>query len=83
MEKVLVINLTSMTQHVGVVHSGGSKDSVQIMPKRRVELREGLRVDPAWLGMNPGAVRVIPPQVHAAKPALPVPEVEATEGEEQ
>ena len=80
MEKVLVINLTSMTQHVGVVHSDGSKDSVQIMPKRRVELREGLSVDPAWLGMNPGVLRVILPQVQVAKP---VPEVEATEGEEQ
>lgn len=84
MKKVLVINLTAMTQHVGVVHADGTKDSVQIMPKRRVELREGLKVDPAWIGTNPGICRIILPEigerfVKAAEPVAP-PE---TEGDEQ
>lgn len=59
MDKVKVINLTAVTQHVGVIHSDGTtKDSVQIMPKRRVELRVGMTVDPKWLGLNIGAVRI-------------------------
>lgn len=62
MDKVLVINLTTFTQHVGVIHEDGHRDHVQIMPKRRVELRTGMTVDPRWLGINPGAVRVQNPQ---------------------
>lgn len=63
MDKVLVINLTTITQHVGVIHEDGRKDDVQIVPRRRVELRSGMTVDPAWLGRNPGCVRVVTPQV--------------------
>lgn len=62
MDKVLVINLTAITQHVGVVHADGTKDDVQIMPKRRVDLRVGMYVDPHWLGRNPGTLRVVNPQ---------------------
>lgn len=62
MDKVTVINLTTITQHVGVVHEDGTKDEVQIMPRRRVELRVGMTVDPRWVGMNPNALRVITPQ---------------------
>lgn len=58
MDNVLVINLTNLTQHVGVIHEDGRSDSVQIMPKRRVHLRTGMTVDPRWIGLNPGAVRV-------------------------
>jgi hypothetical protein len=61
MDKVLVINLTTITQHVGVIHENGRNDYVQIVPRRRVELRPGMVVDPAWLGRNPGAVRVVAP----------------------
>jgi hypothetical protein len=63
MNKVLVINLTTITQHVGVIHEDGRKDDVQIVPRRRVELRSGMVVDPAWLGRNPGVVRVVVPTV--------------------
>ena len=63
MSKTLVINLTGITQHVGVVHSGGTKDDVQIMPRKRVELRVGMTVDPAWLGRNPNCVKVVNPTV--------------------
>lgn len=61
MDKVTVINLTYVTQHVGVVRADGAKDSVQIMPKRRVELRVGMTVDPAWLGTNIGTVKIMNP----------------------
>lgn len=63
MNKTLVINLTSITQHVGVIHASGEKDDVQIMPRRRVELRVGMTVDPAWLGRNLNCVKVVKPQV--------------------
>lgn len=63
MNKTLVINLTGITQHVGVVHAGGTKDDVQIMPRRRIELRTGMAVDPAWLGRNPNCVKVVNPIV--------------------
>jgi hypothetical protein len=62
MDKVLVINLTKVTQHVGVVHANGDQDHVQIMAKKRVELRTGMSVCPRWLGLNPGAVQVMVPQ---------------------
>jgi len=65
MDNVLVINLTKVTQHVGVVHADGKQDHVQIMPRRRVHLRAGMTVDPSWVGRNPGAI-----QIH-----LPVPKV--------
>jgi hypothetical protein len=66
MDKVLVINLTAVTQHVGVIHANGVKDDVQIVPRKRVELRTGMIVDPAWLGRNPDCVRVVKPQVLTA-----------------
>lgn len=74
MDKVQVINLTHLTQHVGVVHADGSEDSVQIVPKKRVYLREGMTVSPRWLGLNPNTVMVQNPQ-----PKLKAP-VKAKEG---
>lgn len=61
MDNVLVINLTNITQHVGVIHADGRKDNVQIMPRRRVHLRTGMTVDPRWTGLYPGAVRIVNP----------------------
>lgn len=61
MDKVLVINMTAVTQHVGVVHEDGRHDDIQIVPRRRVELRTGMVVDPAWLGRNPGCVKIVAP----------------------
>lgn len=73
MDKVLVINLTAVTQHVGVLHPDGkTQDAVQIMPKRRVHLRVGMTVDPAWIGRNIGVVRIQNPQPDV-KSVVPVP----------
>ena len=63
MDKVRVINLTAVTQHVGVLHADATLDHVQIMPRKRVELRIGMTVDPAWLGRNPKCVKVVAPQI--------------------
>jgi len=74
MDNVLVINLTTFTQHVGVIHPDGRNDAVQILPKRRVHLRAGMTVDPRWIGLNPRAVRVQNPQ-----PSRAVARAETTE----
>lgn len=68
MDTVLVINLTALTQHVGVTHADGRADAVQIVPKKRVWLREGMTVSPRWLGLNPNVVRVINPQPKSKAP---------------
>jgi hypothetical protein len=79
MDKVTVINLTNVAQHVGVIHADGAKDCVQIVPKRKVELRVGMTVDPAWLGLNINVVQVRSPvpvprtYVTASTPAPSVP----------
>lgn len=84
MDKVLVINLTSVTQHVGVIHEDGRKDDIQVVPRRRVELRHGMFVDPAWLGRNPKCVRVVAPQlVVPSVAALRKEPVAEVAGEEQ
>lgn len=63
MDKVLVTNLTYVTQHVGVVHADGTPDSVQIMPRKgRVPLRDGMTVCKRWLGLNPNVIAVVNPQ---------------------
>lgn len=62
MDQTLVINLTAFTQHVGVVRDDGQADAVQIVPKGRAHLREGMTVDKRWLGLNPNAVRIVLPQ---------------------
>lgn len=62
MDNILVINLTKLTQHPTVIHADGKKDSVQIMPQKRVYLREGMTVDPNWIGLNPNTVKVVMPQ---------------------
>jgi hypothetical protein len=80
MDNVLVINLTTLTQHVGVIHADGRSDSVQIMPRRRVHLRTGMTVDPRWLGLNPTAVRVQKPEPQQVqRQVVPAPEVVTAE----
>ena len=83
----LVINLTRLTQHPQVRHAGSDTlDSVQIVPRGRTKLREGMRIDERWLAKNPTVLRievidsknrVVTPVGRAAKPvavteALPV-----------
>ena len=64
MDTVKVTNLTHFTQHVGVVHEDGTRDAVQIMAKRSVDLREGMVVCKRWLGLNSSMVKVTTPNPH-------------------
>ncbi len=59
MQKVTVINLSRVTQQVGVRHEDGKKDMVQIMPRGRTELRDGMEIDARWLSMNPDVVKCV------------------------
>ena len=63
MARILVINLTRMTQQVKVRHADNTLDTVQIMSQRRVYLREGMTVDTRWLQSNPNVVKVVVPPV--------------------
>lgn len=60
--KVLVINLTTVQQHVDIVDEEGNKTSVNIMPKKRVYLEEGFSVCKNWAGRNPKAVKSHEPE---------------------
>jgi hypothetical protein len=62
MDNTLVINLTNVTQHPRVIHEDGTVDNVQILPKRRVELRAGMRICNNWVALNPQTVKVVVPQ---------------------
>ncbi len=62
MNTVAVTNLTKLTQHVGVVHADGTPDYVQVVPRKRVNLRVGMIVDPNWLGLNTGVLKIEVPQ---------------------
>lgn len=61
MSTTLVINLTNLTQHPRVVHADGKVDHVQIMPKKRINLREGMQVCSNWVALNPNTVKVVSP----------------------
>jgi hypothetical protein len=52
-----VINLTRVTQQVDVRHADGKLDRVQIMPRGRTTLREGMVVDPRWEQKNPNVIK--------------------------
>lgn len=75
---ILAINLTRVTQHPQVRLADGRLDSIQIVPRGRATLREGMTIDPRWLSKNPQVLRVEQiggkKQVIVAVPAvLPVP----------
>lgn len=61
--KVQVINLTKLTQHVGVLHANGDPDAVQVVAKQKVFLRDGMIVNPRWLGLNPNVIQVVMPDI--------------------
>jgi hypothetical protein len=63
----LVINRTQEHLHVDVVN-GATKTSVNIMPRKRVDLPLGYTVSPNWIALNPKAVIV-----HPATPAVVTP----------
>jgi hypothetical protein len=58
---MLIINLTRVTQQVGVRHADSNKlDSVQLMARGRLTLRTGMTVDPRWLQSHPGVLKIGP-----------------------
>lgn len=63
-----VINLTVLSQQVHVRHADGKLDGISIMPRGRVDLRAGMVVDPRWLELNPGVLRI-----HAPAPVVQIP----------
>lgn len=54
----LVINLTDIAQQVQIVDENKKIGTVQIMPKRRVNLPAGYTVSSNWLALNPKAVSI-------------------------
>jgi hypothetical protein len=55
----LVINLTDRTQHVGVITHDNKHAFCRIMPKSRVHLPEGAKVDNNWNAFNGKNIRII------------------------
>lgn len=54
----LVINLSRVTQQVGIIDDQGRKTSFRLMARGRVETNYD--IDPQWMALNQGAIRVIP-----------------------
>lgn len=73
--QALVINLTTLQQHVDIVDEKGNKTSVNIMPRKRVHLEEGFKVCSNWIGRNPKTVKVHAPEVPVAAETSPQEEV--------
>lgn len=70
----LVINLSRVTQQVGIIDGQGRKTSFRLMARGRVET--AYEIDPNWIAHNPGAIKVVtlqPPVV-----ATPSAETEPT-----
>jgi hypothetical protein len=53
----LVINLSRITQQVGIIDDKGRKTSFRLMARGRVETNYA--IDPNWLARNQGAVKVV------------------------
>jgi hypothetical protein len=64
----LVINISRVTQQVGVITAAGKKTSVRIMKKGRAELAAGTTIDPRWQALNPNAVRTVDTGTIPTKP---------------
>lgn len=54
----LVINLSRVTQQVGIIDDQGRKTSFRLMARGRVETEYD--IDPNWMAHNHGAIRVVP-----------------------
>ncbi len=57
--QVEVTNLTSMALPVGIIDSKGRKGHVHIMAKKKAHLHAGATVDPNWVALNTGKVKII------------------------
>jgi hypothetical protein len=53
----LVINLSRVTQQVGIIDGQGRKTSFRLMARGRVET--DYAIDPNWIAHNPGAIKVV------------------------
>lgn len=53
----LVINLSRVTQQVGIIDGQGRRTSFRLMARGRVETN--YEIDPNWIAHNPGAIRVL------------------------
>lgn len=60
----MIVNLSSMDQHVDIILEDGTKSSVTIMPKAKVRLPKGAKVCGNWQALNAGIVR----DLNAKKP---------------
>lgn len=60
----MIVNLSSMDQHVDIVLEDGTKSSVTIMPKAKVRLPKGAKVCNNWQALNANTVR----DLNAKKP---------------
>lgn len=69
----LVINLSRVTQQVGIIDGQGRKTSFRLMARGRVET--SYEIDPNWIAHNPGAVKVVTlvPPVDSTPPAETAP----------
>lgn len=69
----LVINLSRVTQQVGIIDDQGRKTSFRLMARGRVETE--YEVDPNWIAHNPGALKVVTltPPVVSTPPAETAP----------
>jgi hypothetical protein len=53
----LIINLSRVTQQVGIIDDKGRKTSFRLMARGRVQT--SYEVDPNWIARNPGKVKVV------------------------
>jgi hypothetical protein len=53
----LVINLSRVTQQVGIIDDKGRKTSFRLMARGRVETE--YEIDPNWIAHNLGAIKVV------------------------
>jgi hypothetical protein len=69
----LVINLSRVTQQVGIIDSKGRKTSFRLMARGRVET--DYAIDPNWIAHNRDAIKVVKlvPPVDATPPAETAP----------
>jgi hypothetical protein len=65
----LVINVSRVPQQVGLILANGKKSSSRIMHRSRAEIAPGSTVDPHWLAMNPGVIRIVEVPARVVKQA--------------
>ena len=65
----LVINVSRVPQHVGLILANGKKAYSRIMQRSRATIATGAKIDPHWLAMNPGVIRIVEAQKPAVKQA--------------